>query len=380
MTIRTQAGPARADQHEPPRGVRLRPALRGARQQGHAAGGQSPADRGRRRRTRRRVSADKPEHFFLERYRAAYAAEMAHFFDALAKRQAGAHVDRRRREGAGARRGRDDVVAREADRRPVTAETLAQSASPASAAWAAATRRTSRARAGRDARRRLQPDRRASSRGRSASSASTRCTPTTPRCSRSRTSTPCSSSRRPRCIAQQIIDALHAGKHVFCEKPLSLDLDECLRVEAEAAKHPAAQGDDRLRAPLRRELPRRARQSIAAGAIGRPFLVRSQTLDKHDPSGFFVRFAPTSRRHLPRHERARHRLRALAARDRPSRCACSATGTVAVHEGLRSVRRRRQRRRDLRVRRRPDGVLLRVAHDGARATRRRPRSSAPTAA
>ena len=30
------------------------------------------------------VSEDKPEHFFLERYRLAYANEMAHFFDALA--------------------------------------------------------------------------------------------------------------------------------------------------------------------------------------------------------------------------------------------------------------------------------------------------------
>jgi len=29
------------------------------------------------------VSIDKPEHFFLERYRIAYATEMAHFFDAL---------------------------------------------------------------------------------------------------------------------------------------------------------------------------------------------------------------------------------------------------------------------------------------------------------
>jgi myo-inositol 2-dehydrogenase/D-chiro-inositol 1-dehydrogenase len=29
------------------------------------------------------VSQDKPEHYFLERYRAAYALEMAHFFDAL---------------------------------------------------------------------------------------------------------------------------------------------------------------------------------------------------------------------------------------------------------------------------------------------------------
>jgi myo-inositol 2-dehydrogenase / D-chiro-inositol 1-dehydrogenase len=31
------------------------------------------------------VSQDKPEYFFLERYRTAYALEMAHFFDALAK-------------------------------------------------------------------------------------------------------------------------------------------------------------------------------------------------------------------------------------------------------------------------------------------------------
>jgi myo-inositol 2-dehydrogenase / D-chiro-inositol 1-dehydrogenase len=32
------------------------------------------------------ITADKPEHFFLERYRAAYAAEMAHFFDVLGGR------------------------------------------------------------------------------------------------------------------------------------------------------------------------------------------------------------------------------------------------------------------------------------------------------
>ena len=30
------------------------------------------------------VATDKPEYFFLERYRAAYAAEMAHFFDVVA--------------------------------------------------------------------------------------------------------------------------------------------------------------------------------------------------------------------------------------------------------------------------------------------------------
>ena len=34
--------------------------------------------------TAQSVSEDKPEHFFLERYRAAYANEMAHFFEAVA--------------------------------------------------------------------------------------------------------------------------------------------------------------------------------------------------------------------------------------------------------------------------------------------------------
>ena len=34
------------------------------------------------------VAADRPEYFFLERYRAAYAAEMAHFFDVVAGRAA----------------------------------------------------------------------------------------------------------------------------------------------------------------------------------------------------------------------------------------------------------------------------------------------------
>jgi myo-inositol 2-dehydrogenase/D-chiro-inositol 1-dehydrogenase len=35
--------------------------------------------------TAQSVSADKPEHFFLERYQRAYANEMAHFFEAVAK-------------------------------------------------------------------------------------------------------------------------------------------------------------------------------------------------------------------------------------------------------------------------------------------------------
>lgn len=93
--------------------------------------------------------------------------------------------------------------------------------------------------------------------------------------------------------AQQIIAALRAGKHVFCEKPLSLDLADCLAVEAEAARHP------QLTAMI--GFVRRfdasyhdAQQKIARGMIGKPYLVRSQTCDQNDPSGAFMRFAPTS--------------------------------------------------------------------------------------
>ena len=93
--------------------------------------------------------------------------------------------------------------------------------------------------------------------------------------------------------ADQVIAALDAGKHVFCEKPLALDVADCLRVEAAAARHTAQRV---LVGFVRRFDPSytAALQKIHAGAIGTPFMVRSQTLDKNDPSGFFVRFAPTS--------------------------------------------------------------------------------------
>ena len=93
--------------------------------------------------------------------------------------------------------------------------------------------------------------------------------------------------------ADQIIAALRAGKHVFCEKPLSLDLADCLKVEAEAARHPQL--------TIMIGFVRRfdasyhdVQQKIAQGLIGKPYLVRSQTCDQNDPSGAFMRFAPTS--------------------------------------------------------------------------------------
>lgn len=93
--------------------------------------------------------------------------------------------------------------------------------------------------------------------------------------------------------AQQTTAALEAGKHVFVEKPLSLDLADCERVEAVARKSPQLVA---MTGFVRRfdASYQQAKADIDAGAIGRPFLVRSQTCDLNDPDGFFVRFAPSS--------------------------------------------------------------------------------------
>ena len=132
----------------------------------------------------------------------------------------------------------------------------------------------------------------------------------------------------------QIIGALRAGKHVFCEKPLSQELAECLEVEAEAAKHP--------RQKVMIGFVRRfdasyqdAHRMIAAGAIGRPFLVRSETCDQNDPSGFFVRFAPTSGGIFV--DMSVHDIdlaRWLLGSPKPLRV--FSAGTVAIHEGLKA--------------------------------------------
>jgi myo-inositol 2-dehydrogenase/D-chiro-inositol 1-dehydrogenase len=93
--------------------------------------------------------------------------------------------------------------------------------------------------------------------------------------------------------ADQTIAVLQAGKHVFVEKPLALERADCERVEAAAARHPelvAMVGFVRRFDPSYRQ----AYDSIARGEIGRPFLVRSQTCDKNDPSGFFVQYAGQS--------------------------------------------------------------------------------------
>ena len=93
--------------------------------------------------------------------------------------------------------------------------------------------------------------------------------------------------------AEQTIAALEAGKHVFVEKPLALDVASCERVEAVARRHPQLVAMVGFVRRFDRDYLE-AKAQIDAGRIGRPFLIRSQTCDKNDPDGFFVRFAPTS--------------------------------------------------------------------------------------
>jgi myo-inositol 2-dehydrogenase/D-chiro-inositol 1-dehydrogenase len=130
----------------------------------------------------------------------------------------------------------------------------------------------------------------------------------------------------------QIIEALRAGKHVFCEKPLSLDLDACAAVIEEAKRHPKLKT---LIGFVRRfdASYRDAFDKVRSGRIGKPFMVRSQTCDKNDPDGFFVRFAPTSGGiFLDCSVHDIDLARWLLGNPRPQRV--FATGTIALHPGL----------------------------------------------
>jgi myo-inositol 2-dehydrogenase/D-chiro-inositol 1-dehydrogenase len=92
---------------------------------------------------------------------------------------------------------------------------------------------------------------------------------------------------------EQIEKSLLAGKHVFCEKPLSLTLAECDRVLALAAERPQQTvmiGFTRRFDAAYMELKRR----IDAGELGSLYRIHFESHDPIDPSGFFVKFAPTS--------------------------------------------------------------------------------------
>ncbi|HEY8905918.1 MAG TPA: Gfo/Idh/MocA family oxidoreductase [Rhodoferax sp.] len=132
--------------------------------------------------------------------------------------------------------------------------------------------------------------------------------------------------------ADQTIAALQAGKHVFVEKPLALNVADCERVLAVAEQHSTQVA---MVGFVRRFDPSylNAHASVVAGEIGKPFLVRSQTCDQNDPDGFFVRFAPTSGGIFM--DCSVHDIdlaRWLLGRPKASRA--FASGTIALHPGL----------------------------------------------
>jgi len=93
--------------------------------------------------------------------------------------------------------------------------------------------------------------------------------------------------------AEQAIEVLEAGKHLFCEKPLSLDVAPCDRVIEVARGRPgqvATIGFMRRFDPAYAEVKR----AVAAGELGRVFRVHAESHDPADPDAFFVKFAPTS--------------------------------------------------------------------------------------
>ncbi|KAK1144531.1 hypothetical protein N8T08_005404 [Aspergillus melleus] len=88
--------------------------------------------------------------------------------------------------------------------------------------------------------------------------------------------------------ASQTLTAINKGLHVLCEKPLSTDLAEAQHVVDVANAHPELKvmaGYSR-----RFDASYRAAKDHLAG-IGAPFVVRSQTCDLLDDTGFFVRYA-----------------------------------------------------------------------------------------
>ena len=93
--------------------------------------------------------------------------------------------------------------------------------------------------------------------------------------------------------ADQVVAAIAAGKHVFCEKPLALEPSDCDRAVAAAADRPrqvVMVGFMRRFDPAYADAKRR----IDAGELGKVFAIRCVSEDPIDPEGFFVRFAPTS--------------------------------------------------------------------------------------
>ena len=93
--------------------------------------------------------------------------------------------------------------------------------------------------------------------------------------------------------AEQSIKALERGLHVFTEKPMGVNIEECRSVERVVADHDSQVFFIGF---VRRFDPSYAyaKKLVDDGAIGEPFMVRSQTVDLDEYAEFQVDFVSTS--------------------------------------------------------------------------------------
>ena len=93
--------------------------------------------------------------------------------------------------------------------------------------------------------------------------------------------------------AQHIEQALEAGKHVFCEKPLGVTMEQCKQAERAVEMHPELIFQLGF---MRRFDPSYvyAKKKINEGLIGTPYLIKTTSLDPIDFVEGALKFAPTS--------------------------------------------------------------------------------------
>ncbi|KAL3296084.1 myo-inositol 2-dehydrogenase [Colletotrichum asianum] len=93
--------------------------------------------------------------------------------------------------------------------------------------------------------------------------------------------------------APQSKQAIMAGKHVLCEKPLSTNVEESQSVVDTAAERP----DLKVVCGFSRRFDdsyRDAYHKVQQGLIGKPIIMRCQSCDVFDPTGGFVSYAEVS--------------------------------------------------------------------------------------
>ncbi len=99
--------------------------------------------------------------------------------------------------------------------------------------------------------------------------------------------------------SSQIIAALEAGKHVFCEKPLGTSVADCEKTARIIAHYQDSLAQEKrvfMLGFVRRFDPAYsyAKKKIQEGAVGIPYMVRSQTSDHRDFAPFQLDFTATS--------------------------------------------------------------------------------------